>query len=232
MGAKRCAPTLNLTRLLFLISWRVGSGGLFVIFLRDCNCCFPTHMRLSRSNQLILNIKLQILSLRGGKTSRAKRPPQKSIGEERLLSISRHPDNCSEPTPNQIHSDNLLTNLTPTIDSKNSSFGSDAKMLEEPRSIPEPAPAAPLSADELELAQLRASVMQRLASLFPAGVNITAIALGDERSAASSFAALQRAIAQMLDQLEATEDGHAPPATDANSSSSPSSSSSVAAAAG
>ena len=105
-------------------------------------------------------------------------------------------------------------------------------MLEEPRSIPEPAPAAPLSADELELAQLRASVMQRLASLFPAGVNITAIALGDERSAASSFAALQRAIAQMLDQLEATEDGHAPPATDANSSSSPSSSSSVAAAAG
>ena len=186
----------------------------------------PAHLHTSLA--LIFSVrKTSSIHLRGGRSSRAKRPPPKAIGEERLLRIVQ----LSEPSPaSSTRNLNLNASAEPA---KSTDLSSDQGLSSD--TSPDPSqsqtpnqecnvstalnrlqsnrqendtdlPAAGPAAD-CELSALRASVMQRVAALFPAGVNITALALGDEQSA-SSLEVLRRAILHRQQQEEERRGPH------------------------
>jgi hypothetical protein len=151
-----------------------------------------------------------LLALRGGSGSRAKRPPPKAIGEERLLRIIpisepaslledsaypvSSPQHPAKILSSQEDASSIATNTSQPQNQGDNATSSEEDSTASKRNETSPAPSG--TAEERELAELRASVMRRLAALFPIGVNITALALDDEQSA-SSLAVLHREILRM-----------------------------------
>ena len=158
-------------------------------------------MPRSKACRLSLKTRKLIMSLRGGRSARAKRPPPKAIGEDCLLDIAQ---NTNDPNDNHDRkcdediagAEPLPIHSTPADDTDNSTSiltQNDTGIVNRARS------SAKLEEDR-QLRELRASVLQRVAALFPTGVNITALALGNKD--ARSMSLLQRAILSMQEEDE------------------------------
>jgi hypothetical protein len=142
----------------------------------------------------------RILSLRGGRSARAKRPPPRAIGEDRLFDIAQNANDANDNHDRQCEQNISRVEPLPTsIDPEDDDKSTSALTQNETGLVIKARSSAKLEEDR-QLRELRASVLQRVAALFPSGVNITALALGNTDPRSRSI--FHRAILSMQEEDE------------------------------